>query len=319
MVRRLGKTSALVESSILAAVAVLFTLVGNYIPVLDMIVNVLWPLPIILCGRRNGLKWSILCLVVTGCVVAVLLSPFQALTQCLILGLIGLMMGYGMRKQLTPMQILMLGSLGALISTVLSAVAAYVFMDVNVIKVFFESVDESLDISSGIFSTLGLQGVGEAQLAQMKKMFELVLPAGVLLSAPITAFANYWAARKVLGRLGDYYPWFPPLSQWVLPKWLLLPYFAGMVLMVYSGRNDTGILYRASYTLYTLVSMLLLLQGLCVVRWYVEFKQYPRFLMPLALMLTFTIPIASQFIVVIGAYDMVVDLRKLRKKKPAGE
>jgi len=319
MVRRLGKTSALVESSILAAVAVLFTLVGNYIPVLDMIVNVLWPLPIILCGRRNGLKWSILCLVVTGCVVAVLLSPFQALTQCLILGLIGLMMGYGMRRQLSPMQTLLLGSLGALLSTILSGIAAYVFMDVNVIQVFFSSIDESLDMSSGMLSTLGLQGMDAAQLAQMKKMFELVLPAGVLLSAPITAFANYWAARKVLGRLGDYYPWFPPLSQWVLPKWLLLPYFIGMVTMVYFSRDDSGILYRGSYTLYTLVSMLLLLQGLCVVRWYVEYKQYPRILMPLSLALTFTIPIASQFIVVIGAYDMVGDLRKLRHKKPAGE
>ena len=80
------KTSSLVESGILAAVAVLFTLVGNYIPVLDIIVSILWPLPIILCGRRNGLKWSILCLLVTGCVVAVLLSPLQALTQCVILG-----------------------------------------------------------------------------------------------------------------------------------------------------------------------------------------------------------------------------------------
>ena len=319
MVRRIGKTSALVESGILAAVAVLFTLVGNYIPVLDMVVNVLWPLPIILCGRRNGVKWSILCLVVTGCMVAVLLSPFQALTQCLILGLIGLLMGYGMRKQLSPVKILLLGSLGALISTILSGIAAYVFMDVNVIQVFFSSIDESLDMSSGIFQTLGMN-MGQEQLAQMKKMFELVLPAGVLLSAPITAFANYWAARKILARLGDYYDGFPPISQWVFPKWILLFYGAGLVMMIYFGRNNDGsVIYRAGYTVFTMVSMVLLLQGLCVVRWYVEYRQYPRFLIPLSLLLTFTIPIASQFIVVIGAYDMVCDLRKLRHRKPAGE
>lgn len=55
MIRR--KTSAIVESGILAAIAVIFTLIGNYIPVLDVIVSVWWPLPIILCGRRNGLMW----------------------------------------------------------------------------------------------------------------------------------------------------------------------------------------------------------------------------------------------------------------------
>lgn len=319
MVRRIGKTSALVESGILAAVAVLFTLIGNYVPVLDMIVNVLWPLPIILCGRRNGLKWSVLCLIVTGCVVAVLLSPLQALTQCLILGLIGLMMGYGMRRQLSPVKTLLLGSLGALISVILSGIAAYVFMNINVIETFYSSLDESLDISSGIFQTLGLGNAAEAQLAQMKKMFELILPAGVLLSAPITAFANYWAARKVLARMGDYYPWFPPMSLWTLPKWLLLPYGIGMVMMVYFGKDDASIMYRLAFTVYTMVSMMLLLQGLCVVRWYVEYRGGPKFLLPLALMLTFTMPIASQALVVTGAYEMVVDFRKIRHKKPGEE
>ena len=45
MIRR--KTSAIVESGILAAIAVIFTLIGNYIPVLDVIVSVWWPLPIL--------------------------------------------------------------------------------------------------------------------------------------------------------------------------------------------------------------------------------------------------------------------------------
>ena len=93
MIRR--KTSAIVESGILAAIAVIFTLIGNYIPVLDVIVSVWWPLPIILCGRRNGLMWSVLCLLVTGAVVAVLISPLQAVTQVLILGIWALSWGKG--------------------------------------------------------------------------------------------------------------------------------------------------------------------------------------------------------------------------------
>lgn len=313
------KTSSLVESGILAAVAVLFTLVGNYIPVLDLIVSILWPLPIILCGRRNGLKWSILCLLVTGCVVAVLLSPLQALTQCLILGLIGLFMGYAMRKQMTPVQTLLMGSLGALLSTVLSALAAYFFMHVNVIEVFFQSIDESVSMSSEIFQTLGMSGFSETQLAQMKKMFELILPAGVLLSAPITAIANYWAARKILGRLGDYYPWFPPFALWKMPKWLLLPYGIGMMLIFFGQNYQDSLVYRGGYTLYMMMNMLLLVQGLCLIRWYVEYRRYPRILLPLSLLLTFTLPIASQLVVVLGAYEMVFDLRKIRKpdaKKP---
>ena len=40
---------------------------------------------------------------------------------------------------------------------------------------------------------------------------------------------------------------------------------------------------------------------------------YPRILLPLSLLLTFTLPIASQLVVVLGAYEMVFDLRKIRK------
>lgn len=311
---RYHKTSALVESGILAAVAVLFTLVGNYVPVLDLVVSILWPLPLILCGRRNGLKWSILCLVVTGCVVAVLLSPLQALTQCVILGLIGLFMGEGMRRQLSPVKILLLGSLGALISTGLSILAAYYLMDINVVKTFFDSIEESLSMSNDLFKTIGMNGMSDVQMAQLRRIFELILPSGVLLSAPITAFANYWAARKVLARMGDYYPWFPPVSQWVIPKWVLLPYAVGMVIITVYQKSPDMLLYRAGYTVYMLSSMLLLLQGLCLVRWYVEEKHYPRALMPLALLLTFTMPLASQFVVVMGAYEMVFDVRKIRRK-----
>ena len=312
---QIRKTSAVVESGILAAIAVIFTLVGNYIPVLDMIVNILWPLPIILCGRRNGLKWSISCLVVTGCVVAVLLSPLQALTQCLILGLIGLMMGWAMRRQMSPGQTLLMGSLGAFISTVLSVLAAYVFMHINVVEVFFQSVDESLQLSNQMFETLGMSGMTAVQAAQVRQLFELVLPAGVLLSAPVTALANYWAARKILARMGDYYPWFPPFSQWAIPKLTLLPYGVGLALIVLHQNAQDSLLYRGGYTLYMMASMLLLLQGLCLIRWFVEYRHYPRFLLPLALVLTFTMPVVSQFVVVLGAYDMVFDIRKIRRKQ----
>ena len=64
-----------------------------------------------------------------------------------------------------------------------------------------------------------------------------------------------------------------------------------------------------------MASMFLLLQGLCLIRWFVEYRHYPRFLLPLALVLTFTMPVVSQFVVVLGAYDMVFDIRKIRRKQ----
>ena len=120
------RTSALVEAGILAAIAVLFTIVSNYIPVLSFIANVIWPLPIILCGRRNGLKWSILSLIVAGIIVAMLLSPVMAITEVLILGIVGLAMGEAMRRQMSPAQVLSVGTLATLVSLALSIAAGFI-------------------------------------------------------------------------------------------------------------------------------------------------------------------------------------------------
>lgn len=313
MIRR--KTSAIVESGILAAIAVIFTLIGNYIPVLDVIVSVWWPLPIILCGRRNGLMWSVLCLLVTGAVVAVLISPLQAVTQVLILGILGLVMGEGMRRQKSPASVLLWGSLGALLSVVLSGLAAYFLMGINVVESFTHAIAESVQMTKDIYDTLGVSGIMTTEsLERMQHMLSLVLPAGLLLSCPISAFVNYWAARKVLSRLGDPYPWFPPFATWTLPRWILGGYGLGMATLLYFRGDETSYGFLGGYTLFTVASMLLLLQGLSVVLWYVQVRGKPRFWFPLAVLTSFVIPLVSQFLVVMGAIEMVTDQRKRRKR-----
>ena len=46
------KTSEMVEAGILAAIAVLFAILGTYLPVLGVIFNFLWAVPVAVCGGR---------------------------------------------------------------------------------------------------------------------------------------------------------------------------------------------------------------------------------------------------------------------------
>ena len=72
------KTSAMVEAGILAAIAIVMALISMYVPVAGVFVNFVWPLPIIICGMRHGLKWSLMSLTVAGIIVAIIISPLQA-------------------------------------------------------------------------------------------------------------------------------------------------------------------------------------------------------------------------------------------------
>ena len=69
------KTSAMVEAGILAAIAIVMALISMYVPVLGAFVNFVWPLPIVICGCRHGLKWSIMTLLVATIIIAMNSSP----------------------------------------------------------------------------------------------------------------------------------------------------------------------------------------------------------------------------------------------------
>ena len=52
-------------------------------------------------------------------------------------------------------------------------------------------------------------------------MMRLIMPGAFFLCAPIIAFVNYLAARKILSKLGAAFEEFPPFTQWNVPGWLL--------------------------------------------------------------------------------------------------
>lgn len=312
------KTSALVESGILAAIAVLFSLVGMYVPFLSLFTNILWPLPIILCGRRCGLKWSLLSLLVAGLIVAALISPLHALSEVVVLGIIGLVMGECMRRQQTPLQILFFGSIAAFISFLLSLAIGYLLMHINVLEVFKQSMEEAFTMTQDIYSYLGMGGDQMTQMQeqtqQMIKMVLMIMPGAMLMSAPVTVFANYWAARKILSRLGDYYPWFPPFSTWMLPKWVLAPYGVALGLMlVYRTQMET-FAYRLGFNLFVISNLLLVIQAMSLLYWYVQTRNKPKWMFSLGITLLFVSQLFSQLAVMAGAYDLIFDFRKLRRR-----
>jgi len=313
------RTSALVEAGILAAIAVLFTIVSNYIPVLSFIANVIWPLPIILCGRRNGLKWSILSLIVAGIIVAMLLSPVMAITEVLILGIVGLAMGEAMRRQMSPAQVLSVGTLATLVSLALSIAAGFYLLDINVFKQLTEAVEQSMSLSTDIYNKIGLPAsqmeIVQTQMANTMKALKMLLPAAFFLSAPITVFINYWVATKVLARMGDYFPPFPPFSQWKLPKSLLVPLAVALALMFFYKGQPESMTFKAAVNVMFVISFFFMIDALSVVKWYVQDRGKASMWFKLAVFLTFFNQFFAQIMIMAGIYDLMFDFRKRFSRK----
>lgn len=313
------KTNAMVESGILAALAVVMAVVAVYIPVLGMFVNFIWPLPIIACGVRNGFKWSLLTTVVAGLIAAMIINPLQAFILVAVFGILGLVLGECMRRNVNPLTILAFGSVGAIVAMIINFAIAFLIMDINPIAMLFESFDNSLVQMADFQRAHGVtEAEIEATIASYKeliRMMRIILPGAFLITAPTLAFLNYWVAKKVLTKLGNQFHDLPPFRELVIPRWLLLPYGLSLMAIAYFLKVDpNGIGYHVTVNIQVVCSAIFMFQGLALIYWYIYTHNKPKWWGHVATFLIF-IQIISFVILWLGAFDSIADFRKLRGKK----
>ena len=303
------KTSALVEAGLLAAIAALFTIVGNYLPILYALSDFLWPLALILCGRRHGLKWSILCLVVSSIIVALLLNPLEAAFKLVTVSFAGITMGECMRRQLTPFKTIFFGSIATLLSVVSGLALSFVVMQVNPLQEISTLLQQSVDIMKEIAVQFKLPAEFTAQVETFPKMAMLFLPASLVIGAPFSTAIDYFLARKVLGRLGDYYPPCPAFSTWQLPKYVLVPYGLALAILYFTKDNPEALLYKVAVNVFYFMCVSLLMEALALIRWYVITKEKPKAWFYCGVFLALTNPLFSQLAIILGAYDLIFNFR----------
>ena len=147
-------------------------------------------------------------------------------------------------------------------------------------------------------------------------MMRIIMPGAFLISAPVLAFINYWAAKKILAKLGETFEPFPPFANLQVPGWILIPYTASLFAVTYFYMNaKDSWMYDLSVNVQTVTSFLLVLQGICIIYWFVENKKKPSWWAHMATTLMFFIPLFSQMIVYVGAFDIIFDYRKIRSKR----
>lgn len=313
------KTSAMVEAGILAAIAIVMALISMYVPVLGAFVNFLWPLPIVICGCRHGFKWSVMTLLVATIIIAMIISPINAFFLAAIFGLLGLILGECMRRHLSPMQMMLYGSIGAVLALIINIVLSFLVLGIDPIEMIFTSFHESLNQLAAYYRE---HGMGEEEIkkivdgyAEMLRMMRIIMPGAFLLCAPVMAFINYIAAKKILTKLGESFTDFPPFVKLQVPGWVLWPYGISLLAVTYFYQTDqSSWLYTLFVNVQTVCSFVLVLQGIVLLYWFVEAKGKPRWWANLATALLFVIPLFSQIIVYVGAFDMVFDFRKIRKR-----
>ena len=314
------KTSAMVEAGILAAVAIVMALISMYVPVLGAFVNFVWPLPIVICGVRHGLKWSIMMLLVATIIIAMIINPVNAFFLAAIFGLLGLILGECMRRKLAPMKLMLFGSAGALLAIVINLVLSFWVLGINPIDMLYNSINEGIVQMEAYYREHGMSEedikLAIAGYSEMVRMMKIIMPGAFLICAPIMAFINYIAAKKILTKLGESFEDFPAFTMLQVPGWILWPYGLSLGAVTYFYLNDpTSWMYNVAVNVQTVCSFTLVFQGIVLLYWFVDAHKKPRWWANMGTALMFFVPIFSQILVYVGAFDMVFDFRKIRSQR----
>ena len=209
--------------------------------------------------------------------------------------------------------------MACLISIGASFLIALYIMGIQPVDMMFTSLEEAARESVGYYQSMGMSqteiDAAVKSNAEMLRMMRLIMPGAFFLCAPIIAFVNYLAARKILSKLGVAFEEFPPFTQWNVPGWMLWPYGISLLMVSYYVQYPESLMYHISVNLQVITSVFFVLQGIALIYWWLEKNNKPKWWGTVSVALLFFVQIFSQIIVFVGAFDLVFDFRNLSGKR----
>lgn len=308
-------TKSIVEGAFLAAITAILFIISIYIPLLGTLVSFLCPLPIIILYLRHSLKFTIISVFVSGVLVSIIAGPLQGLMVLLGFGILGVTLGYAIKKELSSNEIILLGSIASLSSKIIIILIGIWFLDINPLIFDVDQIDRIITQSLNFYQSIGLTGEQldflKESLSQTLNIFRIVFPAMLILASIFDVFINYIVARVVLKRFGYNLPGFSSFSNWRAPKSFFWSYFLGIILIFLGVKYNIALLNKIGLNVQIFFTLTFFVCGLSLVGFLLERYKIKSFVKWIIYIMICIQPIFSQIATWIGMLDVWIDFRKL--------
>lgn len=305
-------TQALTEGAIMAGITTLLGVLSYYVPFLA-IVAFIWPIPIVILGKRWGIGVSILSTIAATGLLSILIHPMYALQLGLMFGLLGITLGYAYQKEMGSRRTIVLGYLVSLVAIVLLLQFYGLLTGVNFIDNFAQLTGDFLEQYADIFRESGMeQSLIDKTMEQteniLTRMLEL-FPMMLLITPMIITIMNMFLSERFLKRLGYEVKKILPFWNWTLPNHASFG-LLGMVLIVALGQYLGIAKFDMVYlNLITLIFFVFFIQGLAVVAYYFHQKKVSKAFWIIGFLLIQIMPLLTTFVQFLGLFDILFHFR----------
>ncbi len=311
----MDRTRALVESSLLVALAVALFLAGHFLPLVGMVFSLVCPAPLVVLGLRQSLGRAVLGVAAATIIIAAFTGVLGAFFFCLGFGFLGIALGALGRRYAKAVDIILYGVLVSLGSKLLLMVIAVKLTGINPFGLDEAQIMPMVERFASIYSSMGMSGESiSSAMDQMQRtlgLIPLIFPALLVMASTVDCFLSYAVSAVVLRRLGrEALPRLPEFSHWRFPKSVF------WALLVSIGLHAAGIYFqgfsfleRAGLNLRLLITVIFFFQGLAVAWYLMETRGFGRFARFGVTALIFLISFLAQITLILGIIDMWFDLR----------
>ncbi|MDP4177951.1 MAG: DUF2232 domain-containing protein [Bacillota bacterium] len=207
MENRTNKTKPIVEAGIITGIVVVLSLIDGYLNVLSFIGIFITPIPIAILYLRHNIRITLMSILCSTILVAILFNPISSVSLAIIYGLTGIALGYCIKKKLKMSQVLLIMTVVSIITIVLN-ISIYILLIsktsfATYINSFLSQYQNSLDEAAKISEA---SGQPKDAVESLKKIFTghfitvLMMPM-LILNCFFTGYLNYLITEKILKKL----------------------------------------------------------------------------------------------------------------------
>lgn len=264
---------------------------------------------------RSG-NYAITICVATIVLIAMLSNAFLIDTFFLSgLFLMGYAMGECFNRKL-PVEILIIFSAFVALTAFLSGLFLYSSqMNLGMFAFVNEQVQKNLELTLKLYENMGMSMESIKMFSDNfdRIQYDLVrlIPAIVISLSLVMVWLNLLLSKIMDARTRLNFYHFGPLNQWKAPEYLVWFAIGCGILLIFSGSG----LRLLSVSGLLILMTVYFFQGIAIVSFYFEKKQFPRFLKIFMYSIIAVQQILLFFIIGLGFFDMWMNFRKLEQKE----
>lgn len=318
------------EGALMTALTVVLGLAAFYAPILDMIILMLCPIPIMFLIKRHNIGTGVLAFLAAAALLSLFLGINHGAFIVLTIGAVGIWYGVALRKNLKPLLTVAVGTALSAVSVAVTMLTSLWVMGISVSGVdtyITQYVDQTVQVlqSTGVFDTLAGGISAEDYKQMMVSMLTRLIPGMLIIIAMVQALFCYIISGAVFRRLGITVQTMPKFRDWHM-GW---PALWGLIiaLLAYLGYHylHYDILKEIALNILYIYYPIMMATGISLVVWF--YKNTRSLFMPIVLIVgAFLFPSGIIIsIMMFSLFDTVVDFRgsfrrnaKNRPKNPMG-